>query len=225
MKRPPGTGGLVRHSCRNYFCCVLSVDEPELGVLLDEELELGLDVSDPLVEPEPAVPLPLVEDELDGLDDEAPPPALSFFWMSTEVDEELEPEGGVLGEAVVPLADEEELGAVLGEVVVPEPDGLVVLDELDAPEGEGVRFVSVRLHPASAAAPNARETARANVENFMWPPWLGYAVPSARIGPRMLRSYQKRTTPARFFAQFFVDGAVSVDRGPLPSLLFWKSRC
>ncbi len=186
---------------------MLSVDELELGVLLDE-LELGVELS--VVEPAPAVP-PLVEDELDGLVDEVEPPLdWSFFWMSTEVDEELEPEGGVvvlvlgepaaeddeepegevLGEAVVPLADDEELGAVLGEVV--EPDGAVVVEELED-------AFSPRSHPASTAAPNAKETASANVENLMGPPWLGYAVQSARIGPRMLRSYRRRTTRARSF--------------------------
>lgn len=152
----------------------------ELGVLLlEDELELGvLDELSPDVEPAPAVP-PVVEDEeLDGLvDEDEPPLALSFFWMSIEVDEELEPEGAVLvlgvpladeddepdgevlGAAVVPLADEDELGAVLGEVVAPE--GALVVEELED-------ALSARSHPASTAAPNARETARANVENFMW---------------------------------------------------------
>jgi hypothetical protein len=160
-----------------------------------DELELGLDVSpEPLVEPAPAAPLPLVDDELDGLDDDAPPLALSFFWMSTEGDEELEPDGAALGLAVVPLADDEELGE-LGGVV--EPDGEVVLEELEAPEG--ARF-SPRSQPASTAAPNARDTASANVETLMWPPWLGYEIKSARIGPRMLRSYQEGTTGGCCFA-------------------------
>lgn len=111
-----------------------------------------------VVEPAPAEPL--VEPELDGAaldDEEAPPLALSFFWMSTEVDDELEPEleGAVLGAAV-------------------EPDGEVVLDELDAPAGARLLF-ALSPHAVRAAAPNARETASARVETFMWPPWLGYS--------------------------------------------------
>ena len=107
-----------------------------------DELELGLLVVslEPLVEPAPAAPL--VEDEPDGVEEEAPPPACSFFVVSVELDdEEAAPEGEVLGAVVEP---------------------------------EGARVLSVRLQPASTAAPNARDTARANVETFMWPPWLGY---------------------------------------------------
>ena len=169
-----------------------------------------------LLEPAPAAPLGLDEPELDGEvldeDEEAPPLAWSFFWMSTEVDEELEPEGGVvLGAAVVPEAELDDEGAVLGEAV--EPEGEV----LDEPAGP--RF-SPRSQPASAAAPNARETARANVETFMWPPWLGYVIPGARIGPRLLRRH-----PPRLINQFFIVGALSLLFGPAWSPSRWKSRC
>lgn len=189
MTRPP-PGGLVKRSYRSsdYLVVVVVSDfvvSEELGVLLEEdELELGGVV----VEPAPAVPLPLIDEELDGLVDEEPPLALSFFWMSTEVDEELEPDGAVLGAAVVPLADEDEEPD--GEVVA--PDGAVVDEELDERSAP-------RSHAVSSVAPSAMETATAMAESLMWPPWLGYVVQSARIGPRMLRSNQSRTTPARGF--------------------------
>jgi hypothetical protein len=102
--------------------------------------------------------------ELDGAlldeDEDEPPLAWSFLLMSTEVDEELEP-GAVLGEVVVPPADEDEEPD--GEVV--EPEGAVEdeLDERSAP----------RSHAAISDAPSARETATARVESLMWPPWLG----------------------------------------------------
>ena len=112
-----------------------------------------------LLEPAPAEPLGLVE--LDGAlldeDEDEPPLAWSFLLMSTEVDEELEP-GAVLGEVVVPPADEDEEPD--GEVV--EPEGAVE-DERSAP----------RSHAAISDAPSARETATARVESLMWPPWLG----------------------------------------------------
>jgi hypothetical protein len=165
------------------------VDGAGAALELDEELEsLGC-----VVEPAPAEPLGVAELELDGAvldeDDEEPPLALSFFWMSIEVDEELEP-GAVLGAVVVPEAElEDEPGAVLGAVVAPEPDGEVV-DE-DEVEPAGVReALSDLLQPLITAAPNARVTARARVETFMGPPWLGYGKEGARIGPRMLRSHQ-----------------------------------
>jgi hypothetical protein len=115
-----------------------------------------------LLEPAPAEPLGLLE--LDGAlldeDEDEPPLAWSFLLMSTEVDEELEP-GAVLGEVVVPPADEDEEPD--GEVV--EPEGAVEdeLDERSAP----------RSHAAISDAPSARETATARVESLMWPPWLG----------------------------------------------------
>src|SRR5205814_2627249 len=87
---------------------------------------------------------------------------------STEVDEELEPEGAV---------------------VAPEPAGVVVEEDELAPAG--ARGFSDLLQPAITAAPNARETARANVESFMGPPWLGYRKEAARIGPRILRSHPR----------------------------------
>ncbi|HEY5897995.1 MAG TPA: hypothetical protein VIV54_10545 [Burkholderiales bacterium] len=169
----------------------------ELGVLLEDELELGLllgvlledelELGGVVVAPAPAVPLPLVDEELDGLVDEEPPLALSFFWMSTEVDEELEPDGAVLGAAVVPADEDEEPD---GEVVAPE--GAVVDEELDERSAP-------RSHAVSSVAPSAMETATAMAESLMWPPWLGYVLQRARIGPRMLRSNQSRTTPARGF--------------------------
>jgi hypothetical protein len=71
--------------------------------------------------------------------------------------------------------------------LLPQPDGEVVEDEELAPAG--AREVSDLLQPAIMAPPNARDTARANVESFMGPPWLGYEREAARIGPRILRSH------------------------------------
>lgn len=181
-----------------YFCGVVGVDElelapedgcawldePEVEPLVDgcEELELEdeLESLGCCVEaPAPAEPLMLEEPEpegwaleLDGAvvddEDEEPPLALSFFWMSIEVDEELEP-------------------APEGAAV--EPEGAVVLDELD---DAGARSRLLSPQPARTAAPNVIETATAMVESFMWPPWLGYRKEAARIGPRLLRLYPCR---------------------------------
>ena len=148
------------------------------GVLLDGAEELDEDEDGGvLLEPAPAEPLRLPE--LDGAvldEDDAPPLAWSFLLRSIEVDEELEPDGAVLGVLVVPPADDEddEPGAVVA------PEGAVE-DELDE------RSVP-RSHAVISDAPSARETATANVESFMWPPWLGYGKEAARIGPRILRS-------------------------------------
>jgi hypothetical protein len=191
-------------------------DDEELG---DEELSL--------VEPAPAEPLG-EELELDGaLDDEAPPLALSFFGASLELEDELDGAGAL----VVPEAElEDEPGVALGELVVPEPDmepepvvepepeGEVVEDE-DAPLGDLPPAVSVLLQPAIIAPPNARETASASVETFMWPPWLGYGKEAARIGPRNLRTH----LAAGDF--HFRSGVVSALFGPAWSPLCWKSRC
>ena len=199
--------------------------------LLDEPLEDGCDDEDELgdeellslVEPAPAEPLGEDELELDGELDEAPPLALSFFCASLELEDELD---GVLaeplGELVVPEAElEDEPGVVaLGEVVEPEPEGVVELEE-DAPLGALDPALSDLPQPASTAPPNARETARARVENFIWPPWLGYRKEAARIGPRILRNHPA----AGDFAAYFVVGAVSGLFGPAASPLFWKSRC
>jgi hypothetical protein len=88
-----------------------SCAEDEGGVL-DEDEDDGV-----LLEPAPAEPLmPLEAGAEDEDDDEAPPLAWSFFWMSTEVDDELEPEGAVLG--VVAPEDEDELPE--GAVVAPD---------------------------------------------------------------------------------------------------------
>jgi hypothetical protein len=138
---------------------------------LEDAPELGCCV----VEPAPAEPLTLEEPDGAGAaleDDEEPPLALSFFWISIEVDEELEPEGAAVfaGALVVPEAElEDEPGAL----VAPEPDGEVVVEDEDAPAGARV-LLSVLSQPARAAAPNASEIERAKVESFMRPPWLGY---------------------------------------------------
>lgn len=119
-----------------------------------------------MVAPAPAEPLGELLDGAALDEDEEPPLALSFFCRSIEVDEELEPEGA--GAAVVPEAELEELGGV----VAPEPDGVVTdVDELD-PAGPRAG-ASDLLQPAISAPPNARETARARVETFMGPPWVG----------------------------------------------------
>jgi hypothetical protein len=184
--------------------------------------------------PAPAEPLG-DELELDGeLLDEAPPLALSFFASSdVEDDEELAPGVELLeGELVVPEAELEdgELGAGAavvpeaeledepGVLVEPEPEGVVALEE-EAPAG-AFEPVSALLQPAIIAPPNARETARARVENFMGPPWLGYGKEAARIGPGMLRSH-----PATDDFAHFVVGAASGLFGPAWSPLCWKSRC
>ena len=123
-------------------------------------LELDEDEDGVLLEPAPAEPL-----GLDGLldeDEDEPPLAWSFLLMSIEVDEELEPEGAVLGVLVVPPADDEDDEP--GVVVAPEG---AVDDELDERS-------AARSHAAISDAPSARETATAMVESLMWPPWLGY---------------------------------------------------
>jgi hypothetical protein len=172
--------------------------------------------------PAPAAPLGVDELLLDGEELEAPPLALSFFCTSIEVDEELEPEpeGVALddGEDVVPEAELEEEPGV---VVAPEPDGEVVEDEELEPAGPREAPLSDLLQPAIMAPPKARETARARVESFIWPPWLGYGKEAARIGPRMLRSHPG----CLGFTQFFIVGAVSALFGPALSPLRWKSRC
>ena len=109
---------------------------------------------------------------------------MSFFCASLELEDELDGAGAL----VVPEAElEEEPGVALGELVVPEPDmepepepvvapepeGVVELEE-DAPLGDFDPALSDLPQPAIMAPPNARETARARVESFIWPPWLGY---------------------------------------------------
>jgi len=135
-------------------------------VLLDSDFVVSDELDGVLLEPEAAEPLGLAL-ELDGVlvdeDEDEPPLALSFFvFRSIEVDEELEPEGAVLGAAVVPLADEDEEPGV----AVVAPDGEVV-DELDERS-------AARSHAAISDAPSARETATAIVDILMRPPWLGY---------------------------------------------------
>jgi hypothetical protein len=173
---------------------VLSVlDElPEDGAGADDEDDDGDEELESLeVEPAPAEPLG-VDEELElGELDEAPPLA-SFFCESVELEElepEPEPEGVALeldGELVVPEA---ELEDEPGVVVAPEPEGVVALEE-DAPPGaREAPPLSDLLQPAIIAPPKARETARARVENFIGPPWLGYRKEAARIGPQILRSH------------------------------------
>jgi hypothetical protein len=161
-----------------------SVDE------LEEPLEDGVDEDDEdgvLLAPAPAAP-PLVP-ELDGeaLDDDDAPPLAGLLVESLELDE-LEPEGLALGELPAPDEDEEP-GVALGEVLAPpladedeEPEGEVV-----APEGEVLEELedlsAPRSHAVISEAPSARETATARVETLMWPPWLGYLMQGARIGP------------------------------------------
>ena len=160
-------------------CAALELDAPP-----DEGCEL-------VEEPAPAAP-PLVEPELEGaaLDEDEAPPLASFLGASLELDEDAAPEGELLGEVVEPdedAAPDGELGVVAlpetdedeepaGAPVEPEPEGAVVLDDEDAPAG--ARLLSARSQPARTAAPNAMETARARVESFMWPPWLGYRLVS-----------------------------------------------
>ena len=161
---------------KNYFVVLLVSD----FVVSDEDGALLLDEEDDgvLLEPAPAVPLGL-ELELDGLvldeDEDDPPLALSFLFRSIEVEDELEPEGAVLGAAVVPLADEEDEpeGALLGEVVAPDGEVDEELDERSAP----------RSHAVISVAPRAIETATASVDILMGPPWLGYWKRGANIGP------------------------------------------
>jgi len=140
-------------------------------LLVSEELEeldgvRALEDDGVLLEPAPAAPV--VVSELDGVlddeDEDEPPLALSFLvFRSIEVDEELEPEGAVLGVAVVPpLADEDDApGAVVA------PEGAVVVDELEERS-------AARSHAVISVAPSAIETATAMDESLMGPPWLGY---------------------------------------------------
>ena len=60
-----------------------------------------------------------------------------------------------------------------------EPEGAVVL-ELELERS------AARSQAAINEAPSARETATAIVESLMRPPWLGYKVLGANIGPRLL---------------------------------------
>ena len=161
---------------KNYFVVLLESDfvvSDEDGVELDEDDGV-------LLEPDAAEPLG-VELELDGLvlddDEDEPPLALSFLFRSIEVEDELEPEGDVLGAAVVPLADEDEEPGV---VVAPEGEVEDELDERSAP----------RSHAVISVAPSARETATAIVDILMGPPWLGYWNTGANIGPRLLNHHR-----------------------------------
>lgn len=192
-----------------YFDWVVeSLLEPLEDGVEDDDEELG-DEELSLVEPAPAEPLGVeLELELEGELDEAPPLALSFFCASLELEDELDGELDELdgaGALVVPEAElEDEPGVALGELVVPEPDmeleepgvvapepeGVVELED-EAPAGAFEPPLSDLLQPAIIAPPNARETAIARVESFIWPPWLGYGEEAARIGPRILRSHPR----------------------------------
>jgi hypothetical protein len=124
-----------------------------------------------LVEPEPAEPLIELDEEPLGAVDE-----LLSLLMSTDVEDELEPEGAVLGVEAVPPADDEDDEPAGARVA---PDGALVELELEAPS-------LARSQAAINEAPSARETATAIVESLMRPPWLGYKYWAARIGPGLL---------------------------------------
>ncbi|MFN2646748.1 MAG: hypothetical protein ABR570_17305 [Burkholderiales bacterium] len=164
--------------------------EPDGLAALDEPLEDGVDDDEEdgvLEEPAPAAP-PVVP-ELDGeeLLDELAPPLAGLLLVSLEPEEdELEgedelapgvvapedealPEGELLGEEVVPLADDDEPE---GDVVAPEGEVDEELEDLSAP----------RSHAVISDAPSARETATARVESLMWPPWLGYEMREQGLG-------------------------------------------
>lgn len=171
--------------CGKTYLVVLLVSDELDGVLL--ELDDGVEELEDdgvLLEPAPAVPLGLAL-ELDGVDEDEdePPLALSFLFRSIEVEDELEPDGDVLGAAVVPLADEEDEPD--GEVVAPEGD-VDELDERSAP----------RSHAVISVAPSARETATARVDILMGPPWLGYWKRRANIGPRVLNHHRPSVSAA-----------------------------
>ncbi len=155
------------------FFCVLSVEEPELLPLAEGE---ELEEPEPLADGEELEPLPLVE----------PLPALSFVLSLLD---ELELELGLLGVAEeLELEPDGELGVVTEPEALEldgEDDGVVVLplpEVADEPDLPAVPPLSPQ--PAIIAPPNARETATAKVETFMWPPWLGYREGRARSEPR-----------------------------------------
>jgi hypothetical protein len=131
--------------------------------------ELDEDADGVLVEPDPAEPLIELDEEPLGAVDE-----LLSLLMSTDVEDELEPEGAVLGVEAVPPADDEDEP----EGAAVEPEGAVEL-ELEARS-------LVRSQAAINEAPSARDTATAIVESLMRPPWLGYKYWAANIGPRLL---------------------------------------
>ena len=156
-------------------------DEPELEGLDDVSLD---ELDGVLDDPAPAAP-PLVLELGEELD-EAPPLA-GFLVESLELEEldgedelapgvvepedDALPDGELDGDEVVPLADEDDEPE--GDVVEPEGEVDEELDDLSAP----------RSHAVNSDAPSARETATASVESLMWPPWLGYVIQRARIGP------------------------------------------
>lgn len=141
-----------------------------------EPLEDGLDEDeDEGVLDEPAPAAPPVELEGEELEDELAPPLAGLLVVSLELEElELGDEGEeLLGEVVEPEDDALPEGEVLGDVVAPEGEVDEELEERSAP----------RSHAVISDAPSARETATAMVESLMWPPWLGYVMQGARIGP------------------------------------------
>jgi hypothetical protein len=158
------------------------LDEAAGALLPDEDGVLDDEDEGVLLEPAPAEPLPLMPLELglDDEDDEAPPLAWSFFCTSTEVDDELEPDGEVLG--------------VLGELVEPDEDDADPEGAVVAPD-DGVRSEPLRLQPVTSAVPSAKVTARAIVETFMRPPWFGGTRElAANIGPAVLNLYPRSVT-------------------------------
>jgi hypothetical protein len=118
-------------------------DAPELG-----ELELGLlELAPPEAEPELDFDGSVALGELDELPPEG----------EVAEDEELEPDGGV--------------------------DGVALLLELPLVLPLLPADLPVPLSWPQAARPKARATAAANVESFMCPPWLGIRKNAARNGP------------------------------------------
>ena len=117
-----------------------------------------------------------------------PLPAPAFFSLS--VLEELELELGLLGVAAeLELEPDGELGVVAepdAELELDGEDGGVVVLPLPEVADEPVlpALPPLSPQPAIIAPPNARETATAKVETFMWPPWLGYREGRARSEPR-----------------------------------------
>lgn len=129
----------------------LSLLEPEVAPLpavpLAEPLELGVDDEAP--PPDWLFWSELVEDELDGEELDGVEPMLE--------DDEDEPEGEVDGVEVAPLEDV--------------PDG--VDDDGLVAEEPAPLWLPPRSQAVRSEAPSARETAIANLDTFMGPPWLG----------------------------------------------------
>jgi hypothetical protein len=154
------------------FFAVLSLEELELaaGAELEEPVE---PLAEPLLAPESALGASVLEELLLELG------ALEELGGVAEELDELEPAGGLLGFTVTePDVELEPDGGVVGVVVAPLPE---VEDE---DERSAAGRSGPRSQPPIRVAPSARETATANVENFMRPPWLGTQEGRARYEPR-----------------------------------------